>query len=72
MEMNYMRAFTVELKPSKSKTHAKITAGEQLDTQDKKYWSIVINHETCMSDTLTWSGKMNCRVQSVIKRGAKK
>lgn len=53
MEMNSIRAFTVQLKPSKSKIHVQITAGEQLDTQDKKYRSTVINHETYTSDTLT-------------------
>lgn len=35
MKMSFIRGFTVQLKPSKGKTRAKITAGEQLDTQDK-------------------------------------
>lgn len=53
MEMNDIRAFTVQLKPPISKTRANITPGEQLGAQDKKCRSTVINHETCTSDTLT-------------------
>lgn len=35
--MHYIKGFTVELNSFKTKTCSQITAGEQLDTQDRKY-----------------------------------